>query len=287
MRIRRHPKLGNQHSSEGRSGNGAQREAKTSQRGDSFEIVPIYKADDERARVLEAAEKVRAELHAWERRAPGKLRVHLDSRIGIKPGAKYTILAKGLPAGPGAATGIAVFDSGRAAELGKGGKDHTMPCHHALAEALHAYIGAAGITDDRRGWLFRTARVGMPFAGDTAEIARTLGKPASFIDRLVADNLVRLRILPSPACTDAEFLRRAHLGILGALPKVEEARVFASDTRPGKRARLVDALLALLDGADDLDLIAFIEPDSNCSQIAIEGQAEPVRMFLCSGLRLV
>src|SRR3954447_15436179 len=40
----------------------------------------------------------------------------------------------------------------------KGGKDHTMPCHHALAEALHAYIGPAGIADDRKGWLFRTAR---------------------------------------------------------------------------------------------------------------------------------
>jgi integrase len=40
----------------------------------------------------------------------------------------------------------------------KGGKQHTMPCHHALAEALHAYIGAAGIAEDRKGWLFRTAR---------------------------------------------------------------------------------------------------------------------------------
>jgi hypothetical protein len=27
----------------------------------------------------------------------------------------------------------------------KGGKQHMMPCHHALPEALHAYIGAAGI----------------------------------------------------------------------------------------------------------------------------------------------
>jgi len=40
----------------------------------------------------------------------------------------------------------------------KGGKDHAMPCHHALAEALRAYIDAAGITEDRKGWLFRTAR---------------------------------------------------------------------------------------------------------------------------------
>jgi len=40
----------------------------------------------------------------------------------------------------------------------KGGKHHTMPCHHALAEALHAYIAAAEIGEDRKGWLFRTSR---------------------------------------------------------------------------------------------------------------------------------
>lgn len=40
----------------------------------------------------------------------------------------------------------------------KGGKQHAMPCHHALAEALRAYIDAAGIVEDRKGWLFRTAR---------------------------------------------------------------------------------------------------------------------------------
>ena len=39
----------------------------------------------------------------------------------------------------------------------KGGKHHEMPCHHALAEALHAYIAAAGIAEDRKGWLFRTS----------------------------------------------------------------------------------------------------------------------------------
>jgi site-specific recombinase XerD len=39
----------------------------------------------------------------------------------------------------------------------KGGKEHKMPCHHALAEMLHAYIAAGGIAADRRGWLFRTS----------------------------------------------------------------------------------------------------------------------------------
>jgi integrase len=39
----------------------------------------------------------------------------------------------------------------------KGGKLHEMPYHHALAEALHSYIAAAGIAEDRKGWLFRTS----------------------------------------------------------------------------------------------------------------------------------
>ncbi len=38
----------------------------------------------------------------------------------------------------------------------KGGKQHAMPCHRALAEALHAYIETAGIAADRKGFLFRT-----------------------------------------------------------------------------------------------------------------------------------
>ena len=40
----------------------------------------------------------------------------------------------------------------------KGGKQHMMPCHHALAEALHAYIAAAGIGEDRKRFLFGTSR---------------------------------------------------------------------------------------------------------------------------------
>jgi prolyl-tRNA synthetase len=52
-------------------------------------IVPIYKTDEERGQVLEAAKRIMAALNEWERRRPGRLRVHLDDRDGIKPGAKY------------------------------------------------------------------------------------------------------------------------------------------------------------------------------------------------------
>ena len=52
-------------------------------------IVPIYRKDEERARVLEAANRIREALGGWERREPNRLRVHLDDREGMKPGAKY------------------------------------------------------------------------------------------------------------------------------------------------------------------------------------------------------
>jgi prolyl-tRNA synthetase len=52
-------------------------------------IVPIYRSDEERGRVLEATTRILSTLTDWERRDPGRLRVHLDARQGIKPGAKY------------------------------------------------------------------------------------------------------------------------------------------------------------------------------------------------------
>ncbi|HJQ19512.1 MAG TPA: proline--tRNA ligase [Gemmatimonadaceae bacterium] len=52
-------------------------------------IVPIYRSDDERAQVLEKAHAIMSSVHEWERRRPGRLRVHLDDRDGVKPGAKY------------------------------------------------------------------------------------------------------------------------------------------------------------------------------------------------------
>ena len=52
-------------------------------------IVPIWKSEEDKAKVMEAANTICATLSGWERRKTGKLRVHLDNREGIKPGAKY------------------------------------------------------------------------------------------------------------------------------------------------------------------------------------------------------
>jgi len=59
-----------------------------------------------------------------------------------------------------------------------------MPCHHALAEALHAYIAAAGIAEKRKGKLFRTAR------GHSDDSVRPADEPAG---RLADDSPPRCR----------------------------------------------------------------------------------------------
>ncbi|MGH7719799.1 MAG: proline--tRNA ligase [Gemmatimonadaceae bacterium] len=52
-------------------------------------VVPIWRSDAERGRVLEAANRICRSLGDWERREPNRLRVHLDARESMKPGAKY------------------------------------------------------------------------------------------------------------------------------------------------------------------------------------------------------
>ncbi|MFO0950775.1 MAG: DUF1549 domain-containing protein [Isosphaeraceae bacterium] len=52
-----------------------------------------------------------------------------------------------------------------------------------------------------------------------------------------------LGIVPSETCTDAEFIRRASIDVIGTLPTAEEVRTFVADKDPNKRAKLVDALL--------------------------------------------
>jgi prolyl-tRNA synthetase len=52
-------------------------------------IVPIWRSEEDKGRVKAAAHLVKESLLSWERRIPGRLRVHVDDREGIKPGAKY------------------------------------------------------------------------------------------------------------------------------------------------------------------------------------------------------
>lgn len=88
------------------------------------------------------------------------------------------------------------------------------------------------------------ATVSVPYANDVPAEVFARSPRVNFIDDLVIDKLQRLRIPPSGAASDGEFLRRAYLDTLGVLPTADEAKAFLADASPDKRAKLIDALLA-------------------------------------------
>src|SRR5262249_19070814 len=63
------------------------------------------------------------------------------------------------------------------------------------------------------------------------------------IDRLMLAQWKELRLVPSEFSSDSQFLRRAYLDACGITPTADEVRLFLSDTRSDKRARLIDTLL--------------------------------------------
>jgi len=66
---------------------------------------------------------------------------------------------------------------------------------------------------------------------------------AGFIDDEINNKLRKLNVLPSPLCSDVEFLRRVSLDLTGTLPLPAEIRAFVADARPYKRERKIDELL--------------------------------------------
>lgn len=74
--------------------------------------------------------------------------------------------------------------------------------------------------------------------------------PESPIDKVVFGQLKRLGIEPASICSDAVFVRRVYLDVIGTLPTAQEAREFLLDSSPNKRKILIDRLLEREEFAD-------------------------------------
>lgn len=100
-----------------------------------------------------AAEEARAMLDA----------IDVSTVVGMRDRALIGLMVYTF-ARVGAAIGMRVEDvyvQGRRTWVRlheKGGKVHEMPCHHNLDEYVHAYLQTAELEDDRKGFLFRSAR---------------------------------------------------------------------------------------------------------------------------------
>ncbi|MCS7045512.1 MAG: DUF1549 and DUF1553 domain-containing protein [Gemmataceae bacterium] len=83
-----------------------------------------------------------------------------------------------------------------------------------------------------------------------APAADSQDPPANAIDAFVRARLQAEGIEPAPLCSDAVFLRRAYLDVIGTLPTAEEARDFLKDRHPQKRRLLIERLLQRPEFAD-------------------------------------
>jgi prolyl-tRNA synthetase len=108
-------------------------------------IVPIYKTAEERAAVLQASDQLRDQL------AASGLRVHVDGREGLKPGAKYYEWeGRGVPlrleVGPRDVASASVVLARRT-----GGKKETLPMDGLAGRLINA-------VDKFQSELFETAK---------------------------------------------------------------------------------------------------------------------------------
>jgi pyruvate,orthophosphate dikinase len=95
---------------------------------------------------------------------PGQLEHLLHRRID--PEAKLDIMAKGLPASPGAASGMVVFDADLAEKLGQEGKKLILVRTETTPDDIHGILHAQGILTSRGG-----------MTSHAAVVARGMGKP--------------------------------------------------------------------------------------------------------------
>ena len=79
---------------------------------------------------------------------------------------------------------------------------------------------------------------------------QSASSPPTRIDDLVFARLNKLRIEAAAPCSDAVFLRRANLDVIGTLPTASEAQEFLLSRDPQKRMKLVDRLLERDEFAD-------------------------------------
>ncbi|MFZ5484009.1 MAG: pyruvate, phosphate dikinase [Pseudomonadota bacterium] len=148
----------------------------------------------------------------------------------LDPMAKARPVARGLPASPGAASGIAVFDADRAEKLGRTGEKVILVREETKPEDIHGFFASQGILTSRGG---KTSHA--------AVVARGMGKPC-----VAGAEGIRVDVHTRQAVVgDQAFGEGALITIDGTTGDVYLGQV------PMIEAEFSDALATLLGWADE------------------------------------
>ena len=161
--------------------------------------------------------------------APDMLAQLLHPRLD--PEAKVEVLAQGLPASPGAASGNIVFDADRAESKAKLGEKVILVREETKPDDIHGFFAAQGILTSRGG---KTSHA--------AVVARSMGKPCvSGCEAIVIDNMAKEAVISGITLREGDTVT-----IDGSTGNVYQGTV------PTIEPEFVDDLLLLLGWADEI-----------------------------------
>ena len=149
----------------------------------------------------------------------------------LDPDAKVEVLAQGLPASPGAASGKMVFDADRAESRAKLGERVILVREETRPDDIHGFFAAQGILTSRGG---KTSHA--------AVVARSMGRPCvSGCEAIVINDKAREAVISGVTLREGDIIT-----IDGSTGNVYQGQV------PTIEPEFVEDLLVLLEWADDI-----------------------------------
>ncbi|MTV50159.1 pyruvate, phosphate dikinase [Heliobacillus mobilis] len=183
---------------------------------------------------------------------------HLDQLLHrrIDPTAKLTVIATGLPASPGAASGKIVFDADEAEALGKTGEKIILVRTETTPDDIHGIVQAQGILTSRGG-----------MTSHAAVVARQMGKTCVCGCETLRIDYARQEFIVPTAAGDLKAYKKGDtISIDGSTGRVIEGVV------PMLEPELTSEFQTLLSWADEIRTIG-VRANADKPQEAAQARA--------------
>jgi pyruvate, orthophosphate dikinase len=204
-----------------------------------------------------------SEEEALLRIQPDMLEQLLHPRLD--PDAKTDVLAQGLPASPGAASGKMVFDADRAESKAKLGEKVILVREETKPDDIHGFFASQGILTSRGG---KTSHA--------AVVARSMGKPCvSGCEAIVIHDFSREAIISGVTLKEGDMIT-----IDGTTGNVYLGKV------PTIEPEFVEDLLVLLEWADEISELQIMANADTPDAVAKAKKYGAVGIGLCRTERM-